>query len=58
MPIFNLRGRGQEKEKWRGEGGNYSREAIILNILVKEGDYLREAIDRGMDGYYSRKYGT
>ena len=35
MPIFILRGRG--KRKWRGEGGDYSREAIILNISVKGG---------------------
>ena len=36
MSLFNLRGRGQEKEKLaRGKGGNYSREAIILNILLE-----------------------
>ena len=28
-------------------GGDYSREAIILNISVKEGDYSREAINQG-----------
>ena len=28
-------------------GGDYSREAIILNIFVKEGDYSREAINQG-----------
>ena len=41
--------------KWRGEGevgrlfegGDYSREAIILNISVKGGDYSKEAINRG-----------
>ena len=27
--------------------GDYSRKAIILNILVKGGDYSREAINRG-----------
>ena len=36
MSIFNLRGRGQEREKLaRGKRGNYSREAIILNILLE-----------------------
>ena len=36
MSIFNLRGRGQEKENLaRGKGGNYSREAIILTILLE-----------------------
>ena len=36
MSIFNLRGRGLKKEKMaRGEEGDYSREAIILNIFVK-----------------------
>ena len=28
-------------------GGDYSREAIILNISVREGDYWREAINQG-----------
>ena len=27
--------------------GDYSREAIILNIFVKGGDYSREAVNRG-----------
>ena len=27
--------------------GDYSREAIILSISVRGGDYLREAINRG-----------
>ena len=32
----------------RGAGrGDYSREAIILSISVRGGDYLREAINRG-----------
>ena len=40
MSIFNSRGRGYEKEKMaknEGDGGHYSREAIVLNILVKGG---------------------
>ena len=40
MSIFNLRGRGLEKEKIAGGGGgggDYSREAIFLNISVKRG---------------------
>ena len=31
-----------------GGGRNYSSEAIILNISVKEGDHSRELINRGM----------
>ena len=31
--------------------GDYSREAIVLNISVNGYDYSR-------DGYYSKKYGT
>ena len=39
-----------------GGGGNYLREAIILNISVK-GGRLFEGDDQSRDGYYSRKYG-
>ena len=46
MSVFNLRGRGLKKEKMaRGRGwggGNYSREAIILNIFVKGGRLFEE----------------
>ena len=31
-----------------GEDGDYLREAIILNISERGGDYLRRAINRGM----------
>ena len=42
----------------RGAGrGDYSREAIILSISVRGGDYLREAINRGT-AIISRKYGN
>ena len=38
-------------------GGDYSREAIILNISIKGGgDYSREAINRGA-AIISKKYG-
>ena len=30
-----------------GVGGDYSREAIIINISIKGGDYSREAINGG-----------
>ena len=40
-----------------GEGGDYSREVIILNISIKGGDYSREVITRGT-AIYSRKYNT
>ena len=40
-----------------GEGGDYSREVIILNISIKGEDYSREAITRGT-AIYSRKYNT
>ena len=36
--------------------GDYSREAIILNITIK-GRRLFERGDSSRDGYYSRKYG-
>ena len=40
--------KGREDSERRGGGGDYSREAIILNISVKErgGDYSREAINQ------------
>ena len=37
----------EREDGQRSGGGDYSREAIILNISVKGGDYLREAINRG-----------
>ena len=40
--------------------GDYSRQAIILNIVVKGrrgGEQLFEGGDLSRDGYYSRKYG-
>ena len=37
--------KGRWQEEWGG--GYYSREAIILNISMKGGDYSRQAIDRG-----------
>ena len=40
-----------------GEGGDYSRKVIILNISIKGEDYSREAITRGT-AIYSRKYNT
>ena len=51
MSIFRLRREGI-RERENGEVGGwgksaYSREAIILNISVKEDDYSREAINRG-----------
>ena len=38
----------KRKRKGRGGGGNYSREAIILNTLVKGGIYSKETINQGM----------
>ena len=46
----------KENEMARGLTGDYSKEAIILNISVK-GGRLFEAGDLPRDGYYSRKYG-
>ena len=56
---YNLTGTGKKEEKMaRGAGrGDYSREAIILSISVRGGDYLREEINRGT-AIISRKYGN
>ena len=37
----------RERENSKEGGGNYLREAVVLNILVKSGAYLRKAINRG-----------
>ena len=50
IQILTWQGRDKRKRGWRegwGGGVDYSKEAIILNILVKGGDYSR-------DGYYSK----
>ena len=49
--------RDGKKGREDGERGDYSREAIILSISVRGGDYLREAINRGT-AIISRKYGN
>ena len=40
-----------------GGGGDYLREAIILNTF-SEGGRLFEGGDKSRDGYYSMKYGN
>ena len=40
-----------------GEGGDYLREVIILNISIKGGQLFNRG-DYSRDGYYSRKCGA
>ena len=43
----------------RGAGGAIIRERRLFQIFPsKGGDYLRVAIFKSRDGYYSRKYGS
>ena len=49
MSIFNLRGRGEEKEKMAGGGGGRLFEGgVYFKYFDRRGDdYSREAINRG-----------
>ena len=44
---MGIRERENGEGGWGGGRGDYSRKTIILNILVKGGDYSREVINRG-----------
>ena len=56
--MAGIKEREDGQRRGVGGGGDYSREAIILNIFIKGGggDYSREAINRGA-AIISKKYG-